>query len=178
VIRTIGHSTRSEEEFLSIVEAFSIQLIVDIRTVPRSRKNPQYGQEQLMQWLPRNGVGYLLLSELGGLRHPRKDSVNTGWRNASFRGYADYMQTTPFQTALEQLIALGSDRSVAIMCAEAVPWRCHRSLVSDALVIRNIDVQHVMNSNAAKPHVLTAWARVEGLSITYPDPALSGFSQT
>jgi uncharacterized protein (DUF488 family) len=168
-IHTIGHSTRTEEEFLSILRTFGIRTILDIRTVPRSRHNPQYAQEQLREWLPRNGVGYLHLPGLGGLRHPRKDSVNTGWRNASFRGYADYMQTAPFETALEQLISIGSERSVAIMCAEAVPWRCHRSLVADALVIRNIDVHHIMSEKAAKPHVLTAWARVKGLSLSYPE---------
>jgi uncharacterized protein (DUF488 family) len=167
-IHTIGHSTRTKEEFLSILRAFAIQAILDIRTVPRSRKNPQYAQEQMLEWLPRNGVEYLHLPALGGLRHPRKDSVNTGWRNASFRGYADYMQTAPFETALQQLISIGSERSVAIMCAEAVPWRCHRWLVADALVVRNIDVQHIMSEKAAKSHVLTAWARADGRSLTYP----------
>jgi uncharacterized protein (DUF488 family) len=168
MIYTVGHSTRPPQEFSSILNAFLIRTVVDIRTVPRSRKNPQYNQEELKQWLSEDGVGYMHFRDLGGLRHPRKDSVNIGWRNDSFRGYADYMQSDQFASAISQLISLASEQTVAIMCAEAVPWRCHRSLVGDALLVRGVHVQHIMSATSSKAHALTAWAHVDGLRITYP----------
>ena len=168
VIYTIGHSTRPQEEFLAILNAFSVRTVADIRTIPRSRKNPQYDGDELKRWLNAASVDYLHLRDLGGLRHPHKDSVNTAWRNDSFRGYADYMQTVQFENAIKELLSLGAQQTVAIMCAEAVPWRCHRSLVSDALLIRGIEARHIMSATSAKPHLLTPWAKVNGLHITYP----------
>jgi uncharacterized protein (DUF488 family) len=169
-IYTIGHSTRPSDEFLSILKAFGIEVVADIRTVPRSRRNPQYGQESLERFLAQNNLGYVHLATLGGLRRPKKDSLNMGWVNESFRGYADYMQTAEFEKAIEDLVARTAEAQMAIMCAEAVPWRCHRSLVGDALLVRGIHVEDIMSEKIAKPHKLTAWARVEGLHITYPKP--------
>ncbi len=167
-IYTLGHSTRTQQEFLSIVHAFSINTVVDIRTIPRSRKNPQYEQKEFKCWLSEGNIEYLYFPDLGGLRHSRKDLVNGGWKNASFRGYADYMQTAPFQNAIEDLISVASEKTVVIVCAEAVPWRCHRSLVGDALLARTIEVQDILSATRSKSHRLTPWARVDGLVITYP----------
>lgn len=168
VIYTIGHSTRSAREFAQILGAYLIELIADIRTIPRSRHNPQYDQHALNRLLANEGIEYVHLAALGGLRHPQKGSPNTGWRNASFRGYADYMQTQEFARAIDDLIARASRKTTALLCAEAVPWRCHRSLVGDALVVRHVDVQDILDEKHARPHQLTPWARVEGLKITYP----------
>lgn len=167
-VYTIGHSTRSSEEFLNILDNFSIELLADIRTVPRSARNPQYDQTSLKLLLPSHGIEYLHVPALGGLRRARKDSVNTAWENASFRGYADYMQTPDFAAAIENLAALAADNKTAIMCAEAVPWRCHRSLVGDALLVRGIQVEDIMSEKNSRPHKLTPFARVHGLQITYP----------
>ena len=167
-IYTIGHSTRAREEFSSILASFSTRTLIDIRTIPRSRKNPQYEQGVLPQWLSEGEITYVHSADLGGLRHPLKDSVNGGWRNNSFRGYADYMQSLQFERAVEELMALAAEQTVAIMCAEVVPWRCHRSLVGDALLVRGVEVQHIMSARPARVHVLTPWARVDGLRITYP----------
>jgi uncharacterized protein (DUF488 family) len=169
-IHTIGHSTRASDEFLSMLKAFGIELVADIRTVPRSRRNPQYDQESLKRLLAQHQLGYVHVPGLGGLRRPKKDSPNMGWVNESFRGYADYMQTPEFDRAVEDLVARAAEAQTAIMCAEAVPWRCHRSLVGDALLVRGIHVEDIMSEKVAKPHRLTAWARVEGLHITYPKP--------
>ena len=168
MIYTLGHSTRTQQEFLSILSAFQINTVVDIRTIPRSRKNPQYDQEEFRRWLSESGVGYIHLRGLGGLRHARKESVNTGWKNASFRGYADYMQCADFESALRELFTSAAEQTVALVCAEAVPWRCHRSLVGDALLVRGVEVLDIMSAGVAKPHSLTPWARVEGFRITYP----------
>jgi uncharacterized protein (DUF488 family) len=167
-VYTIGHSTRPASEFLDILQAFGIELVMDIRTVPRSRKNPQFEQQSLRQFLENNGLAYVHFPRLGGLRHAHKDSVNTGWQNASFRGFADYMQTAEFAAAIDELMRLAAEKQTVIMCAEAVPWRCHRSLVGDALLIRGIDVQDIMTKTNARPHKLTPWARVEGKRIIYP----------
>jgi uncharacterized protein (DUF488 family) len=167
-IYTIGHSTRSAEEFLGILRAFAVELAADIRTVPRSRRNPQFDQEELRRFLGSHGIGYDHLPRLGGLRRPRKDSINTGWENASFRGYADYMQTAEFANAIEELITVATMKKTVIMCAEAVPWRCHRSLVGDALLVRGVEVKDIMTATSSKAHTLTSWARVEGLRVTYP----------
>jgi uncharacterized protein (DUF488 family) len=145
--------------------------LADIRTVPRSRRNPQYDQEALKKFLTKHRVEYVHFPALGGLRHARKDSINTGWENASFRGYADYMQTGEFTNAIGELMAMAEEKKTVIMCAEAVPWRCHRSLVGDALVVRGVEVQDIMSASSSKPHKLTPWARVEAHQITYPGPA-------
>ncbi len=171
-IYAIGHSTRSLESFLEILQAHGVTLLADIRTVPKSRHNPQISRELLEQELPRHGVQYQHLKDLGGLRRPNKDSVNTGWENASFRGYADYMQTPEFRAALEKLVELAAHAHVAIMCAEGNPFRCHRSLVADALTVRGITVLHISSRKSAKPHRLTPFAKVQGTRITYP-PAKS-----
>ncbi len=159
---TIGHSTRGADEFLAILRAFAIERVADIRTVPRSRRNPQYDQGELKRYLGEHQIEYLHLPALGGLRRAHKNSINTGWENASFRGYADYMQSAEFAAAVEELIVLAAEKPTAIMCAEAVPWRCHRSLVGDALLARGVDVQDVMSATKAQAHRLTPWACVEG----------------
>ncbi len=168
-ILTIGHSTRTIEDLTDLLQAHGVQLIVDIRTVPRSRRNPQFNEDALAVSLKRSGIDYVRLKELGGLRHPRKDSPNMGWRNPSFRGFADYMQTPDFETGTNELIRLAQGRSVAIMCAEALPWRCHRSLVADALLVRGIQVEHIMTLKTRTKHSMTKWAKVDGKQITYPE---------
>jgi pterin-4a-carbinolamine dehydratase len=169
-IYTIGHSTHPIDEFINILHAFEIGLVVDIRMIPKSRHNPQFNQTELEQSLQRHEIGYLHLKELGGLRHTTKASVNTGWRNSSFRGYADYMQTEEFRAGIEQLIKLAETERAVIMCAEAVPWRCHRSLIGDALVVRDIQVEDIMSEKSANPHNMTPWAKADGVSVTYPEP--------
>lgn len=168
IIYTIGHSTRPIEEFVGILQHYGITVLADIRTIPKSRHNPQFGQNELPRSLEAAGIRYQAMPDLGGLRHSRKDSINTAWRNASFRGYADYMQTDPFRVALETLMTLAEHECVAIMCAEAVPWRCHRSLVGDALLVRGVDVLDIFSETSVKPHTMTGWAQVDGLTITYP----------
>jgi uncharacterized protein (DUF488 family) len=165
---TIGHSTRSIDEFIELLQLNGIQHLIDIRTIPKSRRNPQYNGDALAALLHRAGIAYTQLKALGGLRHPRKDSVNLGWRNASFRGYADYMQTPEFEDAILQVIRLAQKKPTALMCAEAVPWRCHRSLVADALIVRAIEVREIIGSAPPEPHRLTAFAQVCGTRVTYP----------
>lgn len=167
---TLGHSTRPIDEFIALLRAHQIRLLVDVRTVPRSRHNPQFNTDTLAQSLRDAGLRYRHLSALGGLRKPKKDSINDGWRNASFRGYADYMQTDEFLNALDVLMTESQLQPTAIMCAEAVPWRCHRSLIADALVIRGWDSRHIMSETKADPHQLTSFARLEKGSLTYPKP--------
>ncbi len=168
VVLTVGHSTHSIEEFIRIVQAHAVARVADVRTIPRSRRNPQFNLDQLPDSLKAAGIGYTHLPGLGGLRHTRRSSVNTGWRNPSFRGYADYMQTPAFDEALAELSELARRERVAIMCAEAVPWRCHRSLVADALLVRGVAVRHIMSATQAHPHKLTPFARVSGTELTYP----------
>lgn len=165
---TVGHSTRPIEEFIELLRAHDIEQLVDVRTIPRSRHNPQFGQDQLGPALEASGIHYLHMPSLGGLRHARRDSMNTAWRNASFRGYADYMQTDAFADTLGELIGVAKKRRTAIMCAEAVPWRCHRSLIADALVVRGIAAEEIVSPTRTQPHKVTPWARVEGETITYP----------
>lgn len=165
---TIGHSTRSIEEFIRLLQAHEVACIVDVRTIPRSRHNPQFNADVLPVALKAAGIGYRHMAGLGGLRHTTAASVNTGWHNASFRGFADYMQTPEFERALETLIKLASRRQIALMCAEAVPWRCHRSLIADALLVRGISSEHIMNLTRRQPHVLTPFAKVRNRRITYP----------
>jgi uncharacterized protein (DUF488 family) len=170
ILWTIGHSTRRIDEFLALLQAHHIQQLVDVRTIPRSRHNPQFNTEVLAKSLKHESLNYRHLPELGGLRKAKKDSINTGWRNTSFRGYADYMQTDEFWKALDELIAVSQSRRTAIMCAEAVPWRCHRSLIADALLTRSGEVRHIMSETKADPHQLTSFAAVEKGLLHYPSP--------
>jgi uncharacterized protein (DUF488 family) len=167
MLLTLGHSTHPIDEFLGILAVHGVQALADIRTIPRSRHNPQFNQDALRKQLEAAGIRYVHLVGLGGLRHPLRDSVNTGWRNLSFRGFADYMQTPAFRAALEQLIALSRASRVAMMCAEAVPWRCHRSLIADALTVRGVPVEHIMTAASGRAHTLTPFAQVDGDKITY-----------
>lgn len=171
LIHTVGHSTRPFDEFVAVLRAHSLEVVVDVRTVPKSRHNPQFHIDSLSQSLPEAGLGYVHLPALGGLRHSRPDSPNRGWRNTSFRGYADYMQTPDFAAGLEELLDLGRRKRAVIMCAEAVPWRCHRSLIGDALLVRSHEVVDIYDERIAKPEHLTSFAVVDGHAITYPPPA-------
>lgn len=168
IITTIGHSTRSLEEFLDLLRAHAIQVLVDVRRIPRSRAHPQFDQDRLPGELQSAGIDYCHLEALGGLRHAHKDSPNTGWRNASFRGYADYLATPSFRTGLAELEERARARRTVIMCAEALPWRCHRSLIADALVLDGWRVLHIMNQKTVREHTLTAFLRVETGQLTYP----------
>ena len=165
---SVGHSTRSLEEFLALLKAYSVTMIVDVRTVPRSRHNPQFNKETLPGNLKASGVKYVHMPELGGLRRASADSVNLGWENKSFRGYADYMQTKEFAEYLLHLVALARENCLAVMCAEAVPWRCHRSLLADALLARHIKVKHILTETSSTNHELTPFAHLEGTKVTYP----------
>ena len=168
LIFTVGHSTRSLDELVGILRAHGVERLVDVRTIPRSRHNPQFNRESLSKALHNRRLSYRHMKALGGLRHARADSINTGWRNASFRGFADYMQTPSFEEALEKLIALAEQKPTAIMCAEAVPWRCHRSLIADALTVRGYEVRDLMSATNAKRHTLMPMAKVHGRQVTYP----------
>jgi uncharacterized protein (DUF488 family) len=168
VVLTIGHSTRSIEEFIRLLKAHGVRRVIDVRTIPRSRHNPQFNRDTLSSALHRARIHYRHMPGLGGLRHARRDSTNRGWRNASFRGYADYMQTATFRRNLDRCIDLAKSERVVLMCAEAVPWRCHRSLIADALLIRGIAAREITSGIRVRPHVLTPWARVKGTQITYP----------
>lgn len=170
-IWTVGHSTRAADEFIASLHAHDIRLLIDVRTVPRSRYNPQFNTEALAQRLAEDGLSYQHSAQLGGLRKPRRDSINLGWHNESFRGYADYMQTDEFWGAVKELMANGTKQKTAIMCAEAVPWRCHRSLIADALVVRGWEVRHILSAAEATPHQLTPFAKIEDGMVTYPAPA-------
>ena len=167
-VHTIGHSTRPIEAFLGLLKSRRIDTLVDIRTVPKSRHNPQFEQTRLERSLADIGIEYRHMASLGGLRRPRKDSINTAWRNASFRGFADHMQTQEFADAVTELTALAAERRPVIMCAEAVPWRCHRSLVGDALLVRGVEVCDIISETSIKKHALTRFAKVEGTRLTYP----------
>ena len=167
-IFTIGHSTRTFNQFVEFLQAHGIERVIDIRTIPRSRRNPQYSLDTLEPALEAAGINYVHLKELGGLRRPKPDSKNVGWRNASFRGYADFMATPEFEIALSRAIKLSQSRPSALVCAESVPWRCHRSLVADALTARKFAVKHIMSANIANEHELTPFAQVRGEKITYP----------
>jgi uncharacterized protein (DUF488 family) len=170
-IFTIGHSTRSFDEFLAIIKTFHIEMVADVRTIPRSRHNPQFNRESLKAGLEAHEIGYVHMEGLGGLRHTIVNSINHGWENLSFRGYADYMQTPEFRNSLEQFIHMAKEKVTTIMCAEAVPWRCHRSLIGDALLIRGLRVEDILSDRLSKLHQLTPWARVDGYNITYPGEA-------
>jgi uncharacterized protein (DUF488 family) len=167
-ICTIGHGTRFLDEFIKLLLSFDVRLVLDVRTVPRSRHNPQFNQETLPDHLLKQGVGYRHQPGLGGLRKPIPDSVNTGWHNSAFRGFADYMQTEAFKSNLNELKEMANEQILAIMCAETLPWRCHRSLIADALLIRKMPVTHLFKAGVAETHRLTPFAKVRGTSITYP----------
>ncbi|MDC0715648.1 DUF488 family protein [Nannocystis bainbridge] len=172
-IYTIGHSTRTLDELVALLRSFDIAVLADIRTIPRSRHNPQFNADTLPEALRRRGLRYVPLPQLGGLRRAHKDSLNTAWRNPSFRGYADYMETDEFTAGLAALRDLTVRGPVALMCAEAVPWRCHRSLVADALTVRGARVEHITAASRATPHRLTSFAEVHGARVTYPAPPLA-----
>lgn len=167
---TVGHSTRTLGEFVSLLRAHGVSTLVDVRTVPRSRRVPWFNAEALGRDLALAGLAYVPMKRLGGLRKPRPDSTNVAWRNASFRGYADYMQTPEFDAALAELMKIAANAPAAIMCAEAVPWRCHRSLIADALVARGWEVIEILGPGSARRHVMTPFAKAEGGRITYPVP--------
>lgn len=167
-IFTIGHSTRPIGEFIALLQSNGVERLIDIRTIPKSRHNPQFNGDALARALGAAKIDYIHLKDLGGLRRARRDSINVGWRNASFRGFADYMQTEEFARALDRAIELARAKPAALMCAEAVPWRCHRSLVADALTARGFEVLEIVSGAPPKPHKLTPFARVRGTQITYP----------
>jgi uncharacterized protein (DUF488 family) len=167
-IFTIGHSTRPIEEFIDLLQRNGVQTLVDIRTIPKSRHNPQYWHDALSESLEAAGIAYQRLPGLGGRRRTSPDSINTAWRNMSFRGYADHMQTDEFHDALQELIGIAENSTTAIMCSEAVPWRCHRSLVGDALLVRDVEVIDIMSATSNRPEKITPWAQVDGTTITYP----------
>lgn len=166
---TIGHSTRALDAFIELLRAHGVKHLVDVRSIPRSRHNPQFNRDTLPGALRSAGIDYTHLEPLGGLRHTRPDSQNTGWHNSSFRGFADYMQTPEFGAGLQTLIEFAASERTAIMCAEAVPWRCHRSLIADALLVRGVLVEHILSASGRQPHALTSFAKVSGGQITYPE---------
>lgn len=167
-IHTVGHSTRTREEFVSLLEAHGIGQVVDVRSIPKSRRHPHFAMEALAEILRAGGIGYEWMQALGGLRRPRPDSPNGAWRNTSFRGYADYMQSPEFEQAVDELVERARVSPVVIMCAEVVPWRCHRSLIGDALLVRGVVVLDIMTEKKALLHEMTSFAHVEGKTITDP----------
>jgi uncharacterized protein (DUF488 family) len=167
-IFTIGHSTHPLHAFIGLLTTHGAETLIDIRTVPRSGHNPQFNEDTLPGALSEAGIGYLAMPGLGGLRKPKPHSVNTAWRNASFRGFADYMASAEFASALAQLQALSEQARVVMMCAEAAPWRCHRALISDVLTFRNRPVRHIVATGRAAPHNPTPFARFEGGIVIYP----------
>src|SRR6202158_2732500 len=173
-ILTIGHSNRTWKAFLDLLRAHRVKRVIDVRSIPRSRHNPQFSRATLSKKLRAARIGYVHLRKLGGLRHARRDSPNMGWRNASFRGFADYMQTSDFEAGLHRLLKLAGQKRSAIMCAEAVPWRCHRSLIADSLTVRGIQVDDILSIRRSQVHSLIPFARVQCLRVTYPVGNRSG----
>jgi uncharacterized protein (DUF488 family) len=171
LVMTIGHSTHTIEEFIGLLQTHGATCVVDVRTVPRSQHNPQFNKSSLFRSLKKVGLGYVHTPGLGGLRHAKRDSPNVGWQNASFRGYADYMQTPEFAQSLEELIRLTNQDRIVLMCAEAVPWRCLSSLIADALLVRGIRTEDIMSATRRQVHTLTPFAKVRGTAITYPTEA-------
>jgi len=167
-VYTIGHSTRAIEDFIALLKTYGIEMVVDVRTIAGSRYNPQYNEETLKNSLVENNISYVRMTGLGGLRHTTKKSMNTAWKNASFRGYADYMQTLEFAESIKELINFAKKKQIVIMCAEAVPWRCHRSLIGDALVHWKIKVLDIITDKSSILHKMTPFARVKGHTIVYP----------
>lgn len=167
-IHTVGHSTRTREEFVSLLQAHGIESLIDVRSIPKSRRHPHFAREALAETLPADGIDYAWMQALGGRRRPRPDGPNGAWRNLSFRGYADHMQSAEFAEAIDALVERGRGSVLVIMCAEAVPWRCHRSLIGDALLVRGVTVLDIMTEKKATVHEMTSFAHVEGRTITYP----------
>jgi len=167
-IWTIGHSTRSADTFVDLLRTHQIDRLADIRSIPQSRRHPHFGRDALERLLREQSVQYRHFRDLGGLRKPKADSPNAGWKNQAFRGYADHMTTPEFSAAVDALLNFADDGRAAVMCAEAVWWRCHRMLLSDALAARGIDVRHILNQAAAQPHRLTPFAKVDGTQVWYP----------
>jgi uncharacterized protein (DUF488 family) len=167
-VYTIGHSTRTLDEFIALLRAHGVTQLADVRTIPKSRRHPHFAQDALSWSLPAAGIAYRHAAELGGLRKPRADSTNMAWRHEGFRGYADYMATPEFERALDALGDWSREAPTAVMCAEALWWRCHRQLIADALVARGVAVRHIMSAGAAAEHTLTEFARVNGTCVTYP----------
>ena len=178
VVFTVGHSTRPLAELIALLKAHSVARLIDVRTVPRSRHNPQFDRDTLLAALPAEGIGYEHIAGLGGFRRTHPGSLNAGWRNLSFRGYADYMQTPEFAEHLADLIARARREQLTLMCAEAVPWRCHRSLIADALVVHGVRVEELISETRRQEHVLTPFARVSGTVLTYPPEVLPSLSDT
>lgn len=176
LICTIGHSNRSLDTFVDLLRSNGVDRVLDVRTVPRSHHNPQFNQDALPDALDAFQISYTHLAGLGGLRHARADSPNSGWQNLSFRGYADFMQSTTFADNVQWVADLARTERCVLMCAEAVPWRCHRSMIGDALLVRGILVEDIIGPKGRRPHVLTAFAHVDGTQVTYPLPSLAGES--
>ena len=172
MVCTIGHSNRPIEDFVGLLWTHEVARVIDVRTIPRSRHNPQFNLDALPASLAAAGIDYSHMPGLGGLRHAHACSANSGWHNASFRGYADYMQTAEFAESVDQVVALARAQRCALMCAEAVPWRCHSSMIADALLVRGVRVEDIIGPHGRRPHALTSFARVEGLAVTYPPPAV------
>ncbi|HWG19799.1 MAG TPA: DUF488 domain-containing protein [Terracidiphilus sp.] len=170
---TVGHSTHSIEEFLALLKAHAVEEIVDVRSIPKSRHCPQFNADALGESLRGARIRYTPIEALGGRRYSRKGSINMGWRNASFRGYADYMATEEFAQGLEELIGIAAARKTAVMCAEAVPWRCHRSLIADAMMVRGWKVRDIVSARPATLHKPTPFLKVEEGRLTYPEPDAS-----
>jgi len=168
LVFTVGHSTRPIEEFVALLRAHGVTQLADVRTIPKSRRHPHFAQEALSVSLPAAGIAYRHFPGLGGLRKPASDSPNGGWRHPGFRGYADYMRTPAFAAAFADLVEWSRAAPTAVMCAEAVWWRCHRQLIADALVARGVDVRHITSPKAAAAHALTPFARLEGERVSYP----------
>jgi uncharacterized protein (DUF488 family) len=172
MVYTVGHSTRPGDALIGLLREHGVELLVDVRRYPGSRRYPQYGADALAAALAAAGIAYRHEADLGGRRRPAPDSPNTFWRNAQFRGYADHLGTDPARAALDRVAAEGAVRAIALLCAEAVPWRCHRQLIADALVIRGVEVRHILGPGRAARHVLSPGARVEpGGRLVYPAPA-------
>lgn len=176
LVVTIGHSNRTIEEFIALLWTNEVAEVIDVRTIPRSRHNPQFNLDALPASLAAAGIEYSHREGLGGLRHAHADSPNMAWHNASFRGYADYMQSAEFANNVDDIVKLAASRRCALMCAEAVPWRCHRSLISDALLVRGVRVEDIIGPHGRKAHAMTSFAHVKGLTVTYPaaEPAPEG----
>ena len=168
VVYTVGHSNRTTKDFIELLKRNGVELLVDIRLIPKSRANPQFGQRRLERSLGKAGIGYVHEPRMGGRRRPVKDSINAGWRNASFRGYADHMATREFKDALASLLAFAREKTTAIMCAEAVPWRCHRTLVADALTHKRCKVLHIIGPSTPRRHKYTTFLKIARGRLTYP----------
>ena len=167
IVYTIGHSTRDIAEFVALLDRSRIERLIDVRAFPGSRRYPHFNRDELARTLPGYGIEYRHLPSLGGRRRPRPDAPPSAWRNESFRGYADYMRTPEFHRALDELMTLATERRTVIMCSEAVPWRCHRSLISDALYARDVTVEHILDSGTSR-HALTSFAVVNDGQVSYP----------